>query len=158
LIPVVLVCAFLVYFVRKARGSGNVGNILSLRRSPHREISSAESRVTFADVGGCEEAKLALGDVIDYLKAPQRWLNAGVRLPRGILLEGPPGCGKTLLARAVAGETNAKFFLVAASEFVEMFVGVGAARVRDLFETAIKKAPAVIFIDELDAVGRRRGS
>jgi ATP-dependent metalloprotease FtsH len=114
--------------------------------------------VTFADVGGCEEAKAALGDVIDFLKAPERWLSAGVRLPRGILLEGPPGCGKTLLARAVAGETNAKFFLVAGSEFVEMFVGVGAARVRDLFETATKKAPSVIFIDELDAVGRRRGS
>jgi cell division protease FtsH len=131
---------------------------MSLRRSPHREISAAESRVTFADVGGCEEAKEALGDVIDFLKSPDRWLKAGARLPRGILLEGPPGCGKTLLARAVAGETKAKFLLVAGSDFVEMFVGVGAARVRDLFETAIKKAPAVIFIDELDAVGRRRGS
>jgi ATP-dependent metalloprotease FtsH len=157
LIPIVLVLAFLLYFVQKAKG-GSAANIMSLRRSPHREISSTESRVTFADVGGCEEAKEALGDVIDFLKAPERWLSAGVRLPRGILLEGPPGCGKTLLARAVAGETNAKFFLVAGSEFVEMFVGVGAARVRDLFETATKKAPAVIFIDELDAVGRRRGS
>ena len=157
LIPIALVLAFLLYFVRKARG-GNVGNIMSLRRSPHRDISAAESRVTFADVGGCEEAKEALGDVIDFLKSPDKWLKAGARLPRGILLEGPPGCGKTLLARAVAGETNAKFLLVAGSDFVEMFVGVGAARVRDLFETAVKKAPAVIFIDELDAVGRRRGS
>lgn len=156
LVPIILLLAFLIYFVRKSQG--NAGNILSLRRSPHREISAAESRVTFADVGGCEEAKELLGDVIDFLKTPERWLNAGVRLPRGILLEGPPGCGKTLLARAVAGETNAKFFLVSGSEFVEMFVGVGAARVRDLFETAVKKAPSVIFIDEIDALGRRRGS
>jgi len=156
LIPVVLLLAFLVYFLRKSQAKTT--NILSLRRSPHREISEADSQVTFADVGGCENAKEELGDVIDFLKAPQRWLDAGVRLPRGVLLEGPPGCGKTLLARAVAGETNAKFFLVSGSEFVEMFVGVGAARVRDLFETAVKKAPSVVFIDELDAVGRRRGS
>jgi cell division protease FtsH len=156
LIPVVLLLAFFVYFLRKSRGE--TGNILSLRRSRHREISAAESRVTFSEVGGCEEAKELLGDVIDFLKAPQHWLQSGARLPRGILLEGPPGCGKTLLARAVAGETNAKFFLVSGSEFVEMFVGVGAARVRDLFETAIKKAPAVVFIDEIDALGRRRGS
>ena len=156
LVPVVLLLAFLVYFVRKSRA--NTGNILSLRKSLHREISASESRVTFNEVGGCEEAKEALGDVIDFLKAPQRWQQAGVRLPRGILLEGPPGCGKTLLARAVAGETNAKFLLVSGSEFVEMFVGVGAARVRDLFETALKKTPSVIFIDEIDALGRRRGS
>ena len=156
LIPLVLLLGFLLYFVQKSRVSAT--NILSLRKSTHREISSAESRVTFADVGGCEEAKKQLGDVVDFLKSPNRWLQSGVRLPRGILLEGPPGCGKTLLARAVAGETNAKFFLVAGSEFVEMFVGVGAARVRDLFETAIKKAPSVIFIDEIDALGRRRGS
>jgi cell division protease FtsH len=156
LIPVVLLLAFLVYFMRKSRA--NTGNILSLRKSPHREVSADESGVTFAHVGGCEDAKQALSDVIDFLKEPRRWLQAGVRLPRGILLEGPPGCGKTLLARAVAGETHAKFFLVSGSEFVEMFVGVGAARVRDLFETAIKKAPSVIFIDEIDALGRRRGS
>ena len=157
LFPVVLLLGFLVYFVRKSKGSAG-NNILAMRRSTHRELSAGESRVTFRDVGGCEEAKESLGDVVDFLKTPQRWLNAGARLPRGILLEGPPGCGKTLLARAVAGETNAKFFLVAGSEFVEMFVGVGAARVRDLFEKAIKKAPSVIFIDELDALGRRRGS
>jgi len=156
LVPFVLLLGFLVYFLRKSqRGAGN---IMSMRRSTHRELSAGETRVTFRDVGGCEDAKESLGDVVDFLKTPQRWLKAGVRLPRGILLEGPPGCGKTLLARAVAGETNAKFFLVAGSEFVEMFVGVGAARVRDLFETALKKAPSVIFIDELDALGRRRGS
>jgi len=156
LFPVVLLLAFLLYFLRKSKAGS--ANIMSMRRSLHREISAADGRVTFADVGGCEEAKEALGDVIDFLKTPSRWLNAGVRLPRGILLEGPPGCGKTLLARAVAGETNAKFFLVSGSEFVEMFVGVGAARVRDLFETATKKAPSVVFIDEIDALGRRRGS
>jgi len=156
LIPVVLLLAFLLYFLKKSRA--NSTNILSLRRSPHREISAADSLVTFADVGGCEEAKAELNDIIDFLKNPKPWLQAGVRLPRGVLLEGPPGCGKTLLARAVAGETNAKFFLVSGSEFVEMFVGVGAARVRDLFETAVKKAPSVIFIDEIDALGRRRGS
>jgi cell division protease FtsH len=156
LVPVVLLLAFLVYFMRKSRA--NTGNILSLRKSPHREVSADESGVTFAHVGGCEDAKQSLSDVIDFLKEPQRWMQSGVRLPRGILLEGPPGCGKTLLARAVAGETSAKFFLVSGSEFVEMFVGVGAARVRDLFETAIKKAPSVIFIDEIDALGRRRGS
>ncbi|HSG71445.1 MAG TPA: AAA family ATPase, partial [Planctomycetaceae bacterium] len=116
------------------------------------------TKVTFDDVGGCAEAKEELGDVIDFLRNPERWRKAGVRLPRGILLEGPPGCGKTLLARAVAGEASAKFFLASASEFVEMFVGVGAARVRDMFEQALKEAPAIVFIDELDAVGRRRGS
>jgi len=142
-------------FLRRA-GGGTEG-FLSLRKSRAKLISES-SKVTFADVGGCAEAKLLLGDVIEFLKSPGRWTDAGVRLPRGVLLEGPPGCGKTLLARAVAGETQARFFLVSASEFVEMFVGVGAARVRDMFETAAKQAPSVIFIDELDAVGRRRGS
>ena len=122
------------------------------------ELIPEISKVKFADVGGCDEAKEILGDVVDFLKNPKRWSQAGVRLPRGVLLEGPPGCGKTLLARAVAGETNASFYLTSASEFVEMFVGVGAARVRDTFDTAPQNAPAVIFIDELDAVGRRRGS
>ena len=153
LIPIVLLLAFLLYFLKKSRAN-SANNILSLRRSPHREVSTTDGRVTFADVGGCEDAKAELTDIIDFLKNPKPWMQAGVRLPRGVLLEGPPGCGKTLLARAVAGETNAKFFLVSGSEFVEMFVGVGAARVRDLFETAVKKAPSVIFIDEIDALGR----
>jgi cell division protease FtsH len=154
-VPVLVFLALFVYFLRKQQG--NAGNVLSLRRSRAR-LLEGEVGVTFADVGGCEEAKAQLGDVIDFLKHPQRWSGAGVRLPRGVLLEGPPGCGKTLLARAVAGETDAKFYLVSASEFVELFVGVGASRVRDMFETAQKNAPAVIFIDELDAIGRRRGS
>ncbi len=153
-----IVLIFLIVFLfRIIRRSGGIGDFMQLSKSRARPLPES-SKVTFADVGGCEEAKLLLGDLIDFLKNPQRWIDAGVRLPRGVLLEGPPGCGKTLLARAVAGETDAKFFFISASEFVEMFVGVGAARVRDMFETAVKEAPAVIFIDELDAVGRRRGS
>jgi cell division protease FtsH len=155
-LPLLLLVAFLFYFLKKARGG--VGNVMSLMKSRARLLSAENNTVTFADVGGCDDAKEQLGDVIDFLKDPKRWIDAGARLPRGILLEGPPGCGKTLLARAVAGETDAKFFLVSASEFVEMFVGVGAARVRDMFDKAAKEAPAVVFIDELDAVGRRRGS
>ena len=154
-VPLVIFVGFFLYFLKKGMG-GNAGNILSLKKSRARKVE--DSKVTFDDVGGCEDAKLHLGDLIDFLRQPERWSQAGVRLPRGVLLEGPPGCGKTLLARAVAGETDAAFYLVSASEFVEMFVGVGAARVRDMFETAAKQAPAVIFIDELDAVGRKRGS
>jgi cell division protease FtsH len=154
-VPVLLLLLGVVYFLRKVQGGG--ANILEIRKSRARLVSE-KAGVTFADVGGCEQAKEQLGDLIDFLKHPERWTGAGVRLPRGVLLEGPPGCGKTLLARAVAGETDARFWLVSASEFVEMFVGVGAARVRDMFEIAAKQAPSVIFIDELDAVGRRRGS
>lgn len=149
---------FFVFWLIKRKGGGGMDNILTLRKSRHQEISNAQARVTFRDIAGCDEAKAVLQDLVDFLKSPQTWIRAGARLPRGILLEGPPGSGKTLLARAVAGETNAEFFLVSASEFVEMFVGVGAARVRDLFETAVKQAPTVIFIDELDAIGRKRGS
>ncbi len=153
-IGIVLIVA-LVYFLRRV-GSVGAGNILALGKSRAKLVE--ESKITFADVGGCHEAKEQFGDVIDFLRAPKRWTSAGVRLPRGVLLEGPPGSGKTHLARAVAGETGAKFYVVAASEFVELFVGVGASRVRDMFETAAKNAPAVIFIDEVDAIGRRRGS
>jgi len=153
--PIVLVLALFVYFLKKAQGQTT--NALSMRKTTARRID-ATTGVSFADVGGCGDAKEHLCDLIDFLDHPDRWVGAGVRLPRGVLLEGPPGCGKTLLARAVAGESKANFYLISASEFVEMFVGVGAARVRDTFETASKNAPAVIFIDELDAVGRRRGS
>ena len=153
-VPILLLVLALLFFMRR----NNAGaSILTLRRAPMRELPK-ERLVSFAEVGGCEEAKELLSDVVNFLKDSRRWKQAGARLPRGVLLEGPPGCGKTLLARAVAGETNAKFYFISASEFVELFVGVGAARVRDLFETARKTAPSVIFIDELDAVGRRRGS
>ncbi len=154
-VPLIVFLGLFGYFLKKA-GQGGMGGAMSFKKSQARLIEGGAVR--FADVGGLEEEKALLGDLIDFLKHPERWTNAGVRLPRGVLLDGPPGCGKTLLARAVAGETDAKFFLVSASEFVEMFVGVGAARVRDMFETAAKEAPGVIFIDELDAVGRKRGS
>lgn len=153
-VPVLIVLILLGWILRKTRAGA--GNILSLRKSTARRIT--EKSVKFEDVGGCHDAKAILNDIVRFLKHPKPWIQAGVRLPRGILLEGPTGCGKTLLARAVAGETDASFFQVAASEFVEMFVGVGAARVRDLFENAVKAAPSVIFIDEIDAVGRKRGS
>lgn len=153
LVVVLLLVVFL--FLRKAKG--NTTDLLSLGKSRARLVGQ-DGKITFHDIGGCSEAKQLLGDVVEFLKNPQRWAQAGARLPRGVLLEGPPGCGKTLLARAVAGETNAKFYMVSASEFVEMFVGVGAARVRDMFEKAASQAPAIVFIDELDAVGRRRGS
>jgi|CXWL01.1.fsa_nt_gi cell division protease FtsH len=154
--PILLIVGLFLYFLKRNAGAAGT-NIFSLRKANVRTLP-AEARVTFADVGGCVEAKQQLADVVDFLKNPKTWVEAGARVPRGILLEGPPGCGKTLLARAVAGETSAHFYVIAASEFVEMFVGVGAARVRDLFESASKTAPAVIFIDEIDAVGRRRGS
>lgn len=155
---VVLIAVF-VFLLRRMKGGSGAGfqDIIAMGQSNARLINET-SNVTFADVGGCQEAKQSLRDLVDFLRDPTPWLKAGARLPRGVLLEGPPGCGKTLLARAVAGETSGSFFFISASEFVEMFVGVGAARVRDLFEQAAKKAPAVIFIDELDAVGKRRGS
>ncbi len=155
LLPIALIVVFLWYFAKKA-STAQTG-IFSLSKSRAREVTE-DRDVTFDDVAGCEEAKLLLGDVVDYLSHPERWTDAGARLPRGVLLEGPPGCGKTLLARAVAGETKATFYTVSATEFVELVVGVGAGRVRDMFDTASKNAPAVVFIDELDAVGRRRGS
>jgi cell division protease FtsH len=157
LIYMVAGVVIIIVLVKWLRRAGGMNNILSLRKTRARLIPES-SKVTFADVGGCAEAKELLGDVVDFLKNPQRWAQASVRPPRGVLLEGPPGCGKTLLARAVAGETNARFYLSAASEFVEMFVGVGATRVRDTFDTARRTAPSVVFIDELDAIGRRRGS
>ncbi|MBW2312732.1 MAG: AAA family ATPase [Deltaproteobacteria bacterium] len=154
-VPLILLLGLFGYFLKK-NGAGHM-NLMEIRKSRARLLGESMS-VRFSDVGGCVEAKEQLQDLVDFLRVPERWASAGVRLPRGVLLEGPPGCGKTLLARAVAGETDAQFYWVPASEFVELFVGVGAARVRDMFETAAKTSPAVIFIDELDAVGRKRGS
>ena len=151
-----LLFGFLLLRQRMQAGGGQVGGVLALRKSRAR-LLPLEGRVRFDAVGGQEDAKARLSDVISFLRDPARWEAAGLRLPRGVLLEGPPGVGKTLLARAVAGEAGVPVYVVSASEFVEMFVGVGAARVRDMFEEAQKKAPAVIFIDELDAVGSRRG-
>ena len=141
------------------RRAGNVQNILGqFGRSQAQRYKPTGDRVTFADVAGIEEAKAELSEVVDFLRNPDKYIKLGARIPRGVLLSGPPGTGKTLLARAVAGEANAPFFSQSASEFVEAIVGVGASRVRDLFEQAKAAAPAIIFIDELDAIGRSRTS
>jgi cell division protease FtsH len=153
---VILVGAFAGLLVYLRRRSGGVGGILALRRSPARLVAQ-RPKLGWADVGGATEAKAHLQDTLDFLKNPEKWEKAGARAPRGILLEGPPGFGKTLLAKALAAEAALPFFEASGSEFVELFVGVGAARVRDLFEIAAKRAPCLVFIDELDAVGRKRG-
>ncbi len=148
------------YFLarRMAGQQGGLGGLLSIGKSRAKVYEEKQTGVTFADVAGVDEAKAELQEVVEFLKDPKRYGRLGARIPKGILLVGPPGTGKTLLARAVAGESGVAFFSISGSEFVEMFVGVGAARVRDLFEQARQKAPAIIFIDELDAVGRARGS
>jgi cell division protease FtsH len=152
-LPLVVLLGVFFFFLRKNAGGQW---IFTLRKTTARLAQTPA--VTFADVGGATDAKERLADVVDFLKRPRAWEASGAHLPSGVLLEGPPGSGKTLLARAMAGEAKVPFFEVSASEFVELFVGVGAARMRDLFEQAAKKVPAVIFIDELDAVGRRRGA
>ena len=153
-LPLLILVVFFLFLFRKMGGGQG---ILALRKTTARLLPKSPP-VSFADVGGAAEAKQRLADVVDFLERPRVWEAAGARLPRGVLLEGPPGSGKTLLARALAGEAKVPFFEVSASEFVELFVGVGSARIRDLFEQAGKKTPAVVFIDELDAVGRRRGA
>ena len=158
LLPLMMVVGLIValfwWLRRKQQGASG---ILQLRRSPARKLEQP-SHLKFSDVGGLEPVKERLQDIIDLLKSPEVWARAGVRPPRGVLLEGPPGCGKTLLARAVAGEAGVPVFVMSATDLVEMFVGVGAARVRDTFENARKAAPAVLFIDEIDAIGRRRAA
>jgi cell division protease FtsH len=144
---------------RAARGGGGLSALGNFGRSQARRVDPQKITVTFEDVAGIDEAKAELAEIVDFLKNPDRYTRLGARIPRGVLLFGPPGTGKTLLARAVAGEANAAFFSIAASEFIEGIVGVGAARVRDLFSKAKESAPAIIFIDELDAIGRsRRGA
>ncbi len=154
--PVLLLIGFLVYMGRQMQSSQQ--GIFRFGSSKARVFDVEKSRITFADVAGEDEAKIELAEVVDFLKAPERYRRLGARLPRGVLLIGPPGTGKTLLARAVAGEAGAPFFSISASEFVEMFVGVGASRVRDLFGKAKAVAPAIVFVDEIDAVGRQRGT
>jgi cell division protease FtsH len=144
--------------MRRLGGSQGAGGLMSIGKSRAKVYVETDTRVTFADVAGVDEAKAELQEVIDFLKSPREYGSLGARMPKGILLVGPPGTGKTLLARAVAGEAGVPFYSISGSEFVEMFVGVGAARVRDLFEQARKAAPAIIFIDELDALGRARGA
>ena len=155
-LPLIFFGAILLFMVRQAQGSNN--QTLSFGRSRARMFVGNRPTVTFADVAGVDEAKEELQEVVEFLKYPERFLSLGARIPRGVLLVGPPGTGKTLMSRAVAGEAGVPFFSISGSEFVEMFVGVGASRVRDLFDQAKRNAPAIVFVDEIDAVGRHRGA
>ena len=154
--PILLLIGLWIFFMRQMQSGGN--KALSFGKSKAKLSSSAGKKVTFRDVAGADEAKAELQEIIGFLKEPQKFQKLGGRIPKGVLLMGPPGTGKTLLARAVAGEANVPFFSISGSDFVEMFVGVGASRVRDLFEQGKKNAPCIIFIDEIDAVGRHRGA
>ncbi|MDO5626163.1 MAG: ATP-dependent zinc metalloprotease FtsH [Pseudomonadota bacterium] len=155
--PMLLLIGVWVYFMRQMQGGGK-GGAFSFGKSKARMLDENTNQVTFADVAGCDEAKEEVKEVVDFLKDPQKFQKLGGRIPRGLLLVGPPGTGKTLLAKSIAGEAKVPFFSISGSDFVEMFVGVGAARVRDMFENAKKNAPCIIFIDEIDAVGRQRGA
>jgi cell division protease FtsH len=158
LLPTLLLVGLIVWFMRRsAQGAGGAGGVFGMGRAKARRADPAQIRVTFDDVAGIDEAKAELAEIVDFLQNPDRYRRLGGRLPRGVLLTGPPGTGKTLLARAVAGQARVPFFTMSASEFIEMIVGVGASRVRDLFAQAKEAAPAIVFIDELDAIGRRRG-
>jgi cell division protease FtsH len=156
LLPFVLIFGFWIFMLRQMQSGGN--KALSFGKSRAKLLSNQQKRVTFKDVAGVEEAKEELQEIIEFLKEPQKFQKLGGRIPKGVLMMGPPGTGKTLLARAIAGEANVPFFSISGSDFVEMFVGVGASRVRDLFEQGKKNAPCIIFIDEIDAVGRHRGA
>ncbi len=156
LLPTLLIVGLLFFMMRQGQGSNN--QAMSFGKSRARLFSSNRPTVTFTDVAGVEEAKQELAEVVEFLKYPEKFASLGARIPRGVLLVGPPGTGKTLLSRAVAGEAGVPFFSISGSEFVEMFVGVGASRVRDLFEQAKRSSPCIVFIDEIDAVGRQRGA
>ena len=154
--PVLLIIGFWIFFMRQMQSGGN--KALSFGKSRAKLSSSTQKKVTFKDVAGVDEAKEELQEIIEFLKEPQKYQKLGARIPKGVLLVGAPGTGKTLLARAVAGEASVPFFTISGSDFVEMFVGVGASRVRDLFQQGKKNAPCIVFIDEIDAVGRHRGA
>jgi len=156
ILPVLLLGLLFVFLMRSAQGQGN--QALSFGKSKARLYGNEKNKVSFKDIAGSNEAKQDLEEVVEFLKFPKKFANVGAKIPKGVLLVGPPGTGKTMLSRAVAGEANVPFFSISGSEFVEMFVGVGASRVRDLFAKAKKNSPCIIFIDEIDAVGRRRGS
>src|SRR5881275_3659909 len=155
--PMLLLIGVWIFFMRQMQGGGK-GGAFSFGKSKARMLDEANNTTTFADVAGCDEAKEEVKELVDFLKDPQKFQKLGGRIPRGVLLVGPPGTGKTLLAKAIAGEAKVPFFSISGSDFVEMFVGVGAARVRDMFEQAKKSAPCIIFVDEIDAVGRHRGA
>ncbi|HEV8388378.1 MAG TPA: ATP-dependent zinc metalloprotease FtsH, partial [Dongiaceae bacterium] len=154
--PIILIVAFWIFMLRQMQSNG--GKAMGFGKSRARLLTERQGRVTFDDVAGIEEAKTELEEIVDFLKDPQKFQRLGGKIPKGCLLVGPPGTGKTLLARAIAGEANVPFFTISGSDFVEMFVGVGASRVRDMFEQGKKNAPCIIFIDEIDAVGRHRGA
>ncbi len=155
--PMLLLIGVWIFFMRQMQG-GKGGGAFSFGKSKARMLDDSKERVTFADVAGCDEAKEEVSELVDFLRDPSKFQNLGGRIPRGVLMVGSPGTGKTLLAKAIAGEAKVPFFSISGSDFVEMFVGVGAARVRDMFEQAKKQSPCIIFIDEIDAVGRQRGA
>ncbi|HRP11699.1 MAG TPA: ATP-dependent zinc metalloprotease FtsH, partial [Terricaulis sp.] len=157
ILPMLLLIGAWFFFMRQMQGGGR-GGAMGFGRSKARLLTEAKGRITFEDVAGIDEAKEELGEIVEFLKDPGKFQRLGGKIPKGALLVGPPGTGKTLLARAIAGEANVPFFSISGSDFVEMFVGVGASRVRDMFEQAKKNAPCIIFIDEIDAVGRHRGA
>ncbi len=156
ILPVLFLAGFFIFLMRQAQGAGN--QAFSFGKSRARVFTGDKPTVTFADVAGADESKQELEEVVEFLKEPQKFASLGARIPKGVLLVGPPGTGKTLMAKAISGEAGVPFFSVSGSEFVEMFVGVGASRVRDLFEQAKKNSPCIIFVDEIDAVGRQRGA
>ena len=155
--PMILLVGVWIFFMRQMQGGGK-GGAFSFGKSKARQLDEASNQTTFADVAGCDEAKEEVSELVEFLRDPGKFQKLGGRIPRGVLMVGPPGTGKTLLAKAIAGEAKVPFFTISGSDFVEMFVGVGAARVRDMFEQAKKSAPCIIFIDEIDAVGRHRGA
>jgi cell division protease FtsH len=157
-IPFLLIIGLWIYIMRQMQGGGGKGGPMSFGKSKARMMSEDQIKVTFADVAGCEEAKNEVYELVEFLSEPSKFQKLGGKIPRGVLLAGSPGTGKTLLAKAIAGEAKVPFFSISGSDFVEMFVGVGASRVRDMFEQAKKHAPCIIFIDEIDAVGRKRGA
>src|SRR5438270_364660 len=155
--PMLLLIGVWIFFMRQMQGGGR-GGAFSFGKSKAKMLDEANNSITFADVAGCDEAKEEVSELVEFLRDPSKFQKLGGRIPRGVLLVGPPGTGKTLLAKAIAGEAKVPFFSISGSDFVEMFVGVGAARVRDMFEQAKKSAPCIIFVDEIDAVGRHRGA
>ncbi|MRS03317.1 AAA family ATPase [bacterium] len=156
ILPFILLIGAFFFIFRQAQGSNNAA--MSFGKSRARMFTGDHPTVTFADVAGVEEAKEELKEVVEFLREPQKFIQLGARIPKGVLLVGPPGTGKTLMAKAVSGEAGVPFFSISGSEFVEMFVGVGASRVRDLFDQAKRHSPCIVFVDEIDAVGRQRGA
>lgn len=156
LLPLILIFGFFFFILRQAQGAGN--QALSFGKSRARMFTGDKPTVTFDDVAGVDEAKQELAEIVEFLREPEKFISLGARIPKGVLMVGPPGCGKTLTAKAISGEAGVPFFSISGSEFVEMFVGVGASRVRDLFEQAKRNSPCIIFMDEIDAVGRHRGA